>query len=166
MLQCFEFDQSASRGFGNLMMTLKRRFRSIFWYSPKMKNTPTSVSKKPQFEFRKLKQKKIKFMFYILVSHEDIEKLYHHYTLLDPKATTNGVSVSHLLSLPGAKENPLAKRIMECFDENGDGSVDFEEFVNGLAVFSSRGRKLDKIKCKLKAAYEIFIFFSSSFLLL
>lgn len=37
---------------------------------------------------------------------------------------------------------------MECFDENGDGNVDFEEFVNGLAVFSSRGRKQDKIKCK------------------
>jgi serine/threonine-protein phosphatase 2B regulatory subunit len=37
---------------------------------------------------------------------------------------------------------------MECFDENGDGSVDFEEFVNGLAVFSSRGRKQDKIRCK------------------
>lgn len=84
------------------------------------------------------------------MSHEDVEKLYHHYTLLDPQASSSsdGVSVSHLLSLPGAKENPLARRIMECFDENGDGTVDFEEFVNGLAVFSARGSKLDKIKCK------------------
>lgn len=74
--------------------------------------------------------------------------MYHHYALIDPSAASAGVSVSHLLSLPGAKENPMARRIMECFDENGDGSVDFEEFVNGLAIFSSRGRKHDKIKCK------------------
>lgn len=98
-----------------------------------MKNTPTSVTKKPQFEF---------------LDHEDIEKLYHHYSLIDPAATSHGVPVSHLLALHGTETNPLAKRIMECFDENGDGCVDFEEFVNGLAVFSSRGRKHDKIKCK------------------
>ena len=85
-----------------------------------------------------------------VVTHEDIEKLYHHYTLLDPQASnTNGVNVNHLLGLPGAKDNPLARRIMECFDENGDGTVDFEEFVNGLAIFSSRGSKSDKIKCKM-----------------
>lgn len=83
-----------------------------------------------------------------IVSHEDIEKLYHHYSLLDPQAHSDGVPVSHLLALPGVKENPLAQRIMECFDEDGDGNVDFEEFVNGLAVFSSRGSKNDKIKCK------------------
>lgn len=92
-----------------------------------------------------------------VVTHEDIEKLYHHYTLMDPSAATSGVPVSHLLALPGAKENPLARRIMECFDENGDGSVDFEEFVNGLAVFSSRGRKQDKIKCKKGRCLNCFI---------
>ena len=100
-----------------------------------------------------------------VVTHEDIEKLYHHYILLNTKpvpgselnpseidasSSSNGVTVSHLLSLPGAKENPLAKRIMECFDENGDGTVDFEEFINGLAVFSARGSKSDKIKCNFK----------------
>ena len=46
---------------------------------------------------------------------------------------------------------------MECFDENGDGSVDFEEFVNGLAVFSSRGRKQDKIKCKSEQFYSLIL---------
>lgn len=99
------------------------------------------------FVIKQLRNSYINSGLYV-VSHEDIEKLYHHYTLLDPQAVEQGVSVSHLLSLPGAKDNPLAKRIMECFDENGDGSVDFEEFVNGLAVFSSRGHRNDKIKCK------------------
>ena len=88
------------------------------------------------------------FVHIYVVTHDDIEKLYHHYTMIDASAVTSGVPVSHLLALPGTKENPLAKRIMECFDENGDGSVDFEEFVNGLAVFSSRGHKNDNIKCK------------------
>lgn len=101
---------------------------------------------------------------FFLVSHEDIEKLYHHYTLIDPSAVTSGVPVSHLLALPGAKENPLARRIMECFDENGDGSVDFEEFVNGLAIFSSRGRKNDKIKCKqIKRIINLICFCFSCF---
>lgn len=93
------------------------------------------------------------------MSQDDIEKLYKHFTLLDPKAETSaGVSVSHLLDLPDATDSPLAKRIMECFDENGDGTVDFEEFVNGLAVFSSRGRKLDKIKCTEISLFYIDIF--------
>jgi serine/threonine-protein phosphatase 2B regulatory subunit len=33
------------------------------------------------------------------------------------------------------------------FDEDGDGSVDFQEFIAGLSAFSSKGNKQEKLKC-------------------
>jgi serine/threonine-protein phosphatase 2B regulatory subunit len=81
------------------------------------------------------------------VSSNDIEKLYHHFLRIDTDASGT-IERSELLALPGNAENPLASRILETFDTNGDGRVDFGEFVNGLAVFSGRGSRDSKIRCK------------------
>jgi serine/threonine-protein phosphatase 2B regulatory subunit len=40
------------------------------------------------------------------------------------------------------------------FDEDGGGDVDFQEFVNGLSAFSSKGNKEDKLKFAFKV-YDI-----------
>lgn len=90
-----------------------------------------------------------------LVSAEDIDKLYHHFLMLDTDAD-GLLPLDDFCSLPGARDNPLARRIAECLDENGDGRVEFGEFVNGLAVFSARCSRLDKIKCTQKGNRTIF----------
>jgi serine/threonine-protein phosphatase 2B regulatory subunit len=33
------------------------------------------------------------------------------------------------------------------FDEDGDGTVDFQEFIGGLSAFSSKGNKEEKLRC-------------------
>jgi hypothetical protein len=33
------------------------------------------------------------------------------------------------------------------FDEDGNGSVDFQEFIAGLSAFSSKGNKEEKLRC-------------------
>ena len=40
------------------------------------------------------------------------------------------------------------------FDEDGGGDVDFQEFVNGLSAFSSKGNKEDKLRFAFKV-YDI-----------
>lgn len=40
------------------------------------------------------------------------------------------------------------------FDEDGNGNVDFEEFINGLSAFSSKGKKEEKLRYAFKV-YDI-----------
>jgi serine/threonine-protein phosphatase 2B regulatory subunit len=35
------------------------------------------------------------------------------------------------------------------FDEDGDGSVDFQEFIAGLSAFSSKGKEEEKLRCSM-----------------
>jgi len=50
--------------------------------------------------------------------------------------------------------NPLATRLMAIFDEDGGGTVDFQEFVGGLSAFSSRGNREDKLRFAFKV-YDV-----------
>ena len=51
------------------------------------------------------------------------------------------------LSIPQIANNPLALRMIAIFDEDGSGTVDFQEFIAGLSAFSSKGNKEEKLKC-------------------
>jgi len=35
------------------------------------------------------------------------------------------------------------------FDEDGSGTVDFQEFIAGLSAFSSKGNKEEKLRCNV-----------------
>ena len=39
--------------------------------------------------------------------------------------------------------------MIEIFDQDGNGEVDFKEFIEGVSQFSVRGDKDSKLKCKL-----------------
>jgi EF hand len=41
------------------------------------------------------------------------------------------------------------------FDEDGSGTVDFQEFIAGLSAFSSKGNKEEKLRCTLLASGHI-----------
>lgn len=58
------------------------------------------------------------------------------------------------LSIPQIANNPLALRMIAIFDEDGDGTVDFQEFIGGLSAFSSKGNKEEKLRC-MTACYDI-----------
>ncbi|XP_069867087.1 calcineurin subunit B type 2 [Dipodomys merriami] len=59
---------------------------------------------------------------------------------------SGALSVEEFLSLPQLKQNPLVKRVVEIFDVDGDGVVDFREFIMGASQFSVKGAEEEKLR--------------------
>ena len=57
-------------------------------------------------------------------------------------------NIIYKLSLPELHQNPLVQRVIEIFDQDGNGEVDFKEFIEGVSQFSVKGDKDSKLKCK------------------
>ena len=55
--------------------------------------------------------------------------------------------INQYLSLPELHQNPLVQRVIEIFDQDGNGEVDFKEFIEGVSQFSVKGDKDSKLKC-------------------
>ena len=71
-------------------------------------------------------------------SPEEVQRLKKRFTKLDLDRS-GSISVGEFVSvLPELKENPLIKRVVDIFDTDLSGEVDFKEFVLGLAQFSGR----------------------------
>lgn len=68
------------------------------------------------------------------------------------KDSSGTISKDEFLAIPGVANNPLAGRLLETFDKDGSGDVDFQEFITGLSVFSGKSEKDDK----LRFAFEIY----------
>ncbi len=49
----------------------------------------------------------------------------------------------------GLKESLYLDRFFQLFDDNNDGFINFEEFVLGLSILSSKGTHDEKMECKL-----------------
>ena len=50
------------------------------------------------------------------------------------------------------QQNPLVQRVIDLFDSDGNGEVDFKEFIEGISQFSVRGDK----QAKLKFAFKVY----------
>jgi len=68
--------------------------------------------------------------------------------------SSGSIDKNEFMSIPGVSSNPLAARIMEVFDTDNSGDVDFQEFITGLSIFSGRGSKDDKLNFAFKI-YDI-----------
>ena len=76
---------------------------------------------------------------------EEIKRLEKRFKKLD--LDNNGsLSVDEFMTLPRLDQNPLAQRVIDLLDEDGDGEVDFKEFIQGVSQFSVRGDKSSKLK--------------------
>ena len=42
------------------------------------------------------------------------------------------------------------QRVIEIFDQDGNGEVDFKEFIQGMSLFSVKGDKMSKLRCVLE----------------
>ncbi|KAF8121315.1 calcium calmodulin-dependent protein phosphatase [Boletus edulis] len=62
---------------------------------------------------------------------------------------SGSIDREEFLQIPQIASNPLASRMIAIFDEDGGGTVDFQEFVGGLSAFSSRGGREEKLRCRL-----------------
>ena len=60
------------------------------------------------------------------------------------------LSVEEFMSLPELQQNPLVQRVIDIFDEDQNGEVDFKEFIQGVSQFSAKGTKSSKLKFVFK----------------
>ncbi|KAI9296263.1 putative calcineurin protein [Neoconidiobolus thromboides FSU 785] len=80
---------------------------------------------------------------------EEITRLYKRFNKLD-KDGSGAIDKDEFLSIPQIASNPLAARLIDIFDEDNGGDVDFQEFINGVSTFSARGNKEEKLKFAFK----------------
>lgn len=76
---------------------------------------------------------------------KELDKLYHHFLHLDSSGT-GAISFDALMAHPLVADSPLALRIAQVMDRDASGDISFAEFVEALAVFSSRAKSSDKMR--------------------
>ncbi|KAJ2079273.1 Calcineurin subunit B [Coemansia sp. RSA 988] len=84
---------------------------------------------------------------------EEIQRLYKRFSKLD-KDKSGTIDKDEFLSIPQLANNPLSARLIDIFDTDGGGDVDFKEFISGLSTFSNKGDKAEKLRFAFKI-YDI-----------
>ncbi|KAJ7374234.1 Calcineurin subunit B type 1 [Desmophyllum pertusum] len=83
-----------------------------------------------------------------MVTHfdaDEIRRLGKRFRKLDLDKS-GALSVEEFMSLPELQQNPLVQRVIDIFDTDGNGEVDFKEFIEGVSQFSVKGDKESKLK--------------------
>lgn len=82
---------------------------------------------------------------------DEIKRLGKRFRKLDLD-NSGSLSVDEFMTLPELQQNPLVQRVIEIFDTDGNGEVDFKEFIDGMSQFSVKGDK----ESKLRFAFKIY----------
>lgn len=84
---------------------------------------------------------------------EEITRLRKRFMKLDSDGSGT-IDKNEFLAIPGISSNPLASRLMDVFDDDHDGTIDFQEFITGLSAFSGKTSRDDKLRFAFKI-YDI-----------
>lgn len=76
---------------------------------------------------------------------DELNRLLMRFMKIDADSSGT-IEKNEFLAIPTVQNNPLAGRIVELFDTDGNGEVDFGEFVHALSIFSSKGKLEEKMK--------------------
>ena len=76
---------------------------------------------------------------------EEIQRLGKRFRKLDLD-NSGSLSIDEFMSLPELQQNPLVQRVIEIFDQDGNGELDYKEFIEGVSQFSVKGDKMSKLK--------------------
>jgi len=124
-----------------------------------------------------LKTGRFWWAFFRLVEPEEIKRLGKRFRKLDLD-NSGSLSIDEFMSLPELQQNPLVQRVIDIFDADGNGEVDFKgreklfppqnftkfpnrlslfvlvfiEFIQGVSQFSVKGDK----ESKLRFAFRIY----------
>ncbi|XP_065583497.1 calcineurin subunit B type 2-like [Artemia franciscana] len=91
------------------------------------------------------------FCFIFSVDPDEIRRLGKRFRKLDLD-NSGSLSVDEFMTLPELQQNPLFQRVIDIFDSDGNGEVDFKEFIQGVSQFSVKGDK----ESKLRFAFRIY----------
>lgn len=70
-------------------------------------------------------QQKVKNTFFISVDADEIRRLGKRFRKLDLD-NSGALSIDEFMSLPELQQNPLVQRVIDIFDADGNGEVDFK----------------------------------------
>ncbi|KAI4787696.1 hypothetical protein KUCAC02_036303 [Chaenocephalus aceratus] len=90
----------------------------------------------------------------VLIDADEIKRLGKRFKKLD-RDNSGSLSVEEFMSLPELQQNPLVQRVIDIFDTDGNGEVDFKEFIEGVSQFSVKGDKEQKLRCKCPSVFLI-----------
>uniref|UniRef100_A0A803TQ63 EF-hand domain-containing protein n=1 Tax=Anolis carolinensis TaxID=28377 RepID=A0A803TQ63_ANOCA len=76
---------------------------------------------------------------------DEIKRLGKRFKKLDLD-NSGSLSVEEFMSLPELQQNPLVQRVIDIFDTDGNGEVDFKEFIEGVSQFSVKGDNEQKLR--------------------
>jgi len=86
-------------------------------------------------------------VIYFSVDVDEIRRLGKRFRKLDLD-NSGALSIDEFMSLPELQQNPLVQRVIDIFDADGNGEVDFKEFIHGVSQFS----------VKVASLYELLLF--------
>uniref|UniRef100_A0A671X4C9 Dynein axonemal assembly factor 10 n=2 Tax=Sparus aurata TaxID=8175 RepID=A0A671X4C9_SPAAU len=84
-------------------------------------------------------------LIFSLFDADEIKRLGKRFKKLDLD-NSGSLSVEEFMSLPELQQNPLVQRVIDIFDTDGNGEVDFKEFIEGVSQFSVKGDKEQKLR--------------------
>jgi len=85
------------------------------------------------------------------LTEKELKRLYRRFKKLDADGSGT-LSTTEFQSIPEFAVNPLLERVLSVFDTNKDNEIEFSEFISGLATFTQKGNKENK----LKFAFQIY----------
>lgn len=91
-------------------------------------------------------------VFVFLVDVDEIRRLGKRFRKLDLD-NSGALSIDEFMSLPELQQNPLVQRVIDIFDADGNGEVDFKEFIHGVSQFSVKVTALTVYKYQLAHIY-------------
>ncbi len=97
------------------------------------------------------------FLISIQVDTEEIKRLGKRFKKLDIDGS-GALSKDEFMQIHDLQQNPLVQRVIDLFDTDGNGEVDFKEFIEGISQFSVKGDKEAKLKCKLLLFDDFMLF--------
>lgn len=78
-------------------------------------------------------------------SDAEIKRLFKRFKKLDTDHS-GALSAQEFMAVPELEHNPLVKRVVETFDSDGSGEVDFQEFISALSIFATMQNEGKKYK--------------------
>ena len=92
---------------------------------------------------------------------EEIKRLEKRFKKLDLD-NSGMLSVEEFMSIPELQQNPLVQRVIDIFDDDGNGEVDFKEFIQGVSQLSVKGDKSSKLKLAFRSVHTLKTKFTES----
>ncbi|KRX09822.1 hypothetical protein PPERSA_02694 [Pseudocohnilembus persalinus] len=83
-------------------------------------------------------------------SKDEMKKVLKAFKKIDVN-NSGDLDIEEFLKLPELSQNPLVRRVVSIFDKNNDGSISFEEFVEGLSQLYSNDDEV-----KLRFAFKVY----------